>query len=103
MSDELIALPIHRSLTRPLLVMGGERVPMLLLALTNFTLVFVGMNVVTLVLAGVLQVLLSIVFVNMAKADPMMFTTYSKHIQMRGRLSARANAWTSTRKVQKWN
>jgi len=83
--------------------MGGERVPMLLLVLTNFTLIFVGMNVVTLVLAIFLQIVLSMIFVNMAKADPKMFSTYAKHVKMKGRLPSRTNPWTITPKIKKWN
>ena len=103
MDDELKSLVIHRSLTRPLLFMGGERVPMLLLFLVNFTLVFIGMNMMTLLLAGILQIVGSAIFVNMAKADPRMFSTYAKHIKMKGRLSARTNPWSATPKIQKWN
>ena len=83
--------------------MGGERVPMLLLVLINFTLVFVGMSLATLLLAAFLQIFLSMIFVNMAKADPKMFATYSRHIKMKGRLNSRANPWTVTPKIKKWN
>lgn len=99
---QLIKLPIHRSLTRPQLTMGGERVPMLLLILTCVTLVMVGMNMATNLLAVALYVTLSVLFVNMAKADPQMFKTYTKHIGYPNKMTARSTPWASHKKITKW-
>ena len=99
---ELASVPIHRSLTRPLLVNGGERTPMLVLGLTCVALVFVGLKLVTAVFAIVLWFAGSAILKRLAKTDGFMFGVYRRHIAYGSRKNARGTPWAQTRKTRNW-
>ncbi len=100
---ELERVVIHRSLTRPLLVNGGERVPMLILGLTCVALIFVGLKLATVALAIVLWFAGSAVLKRLAKTDPYMFGIYRRHIQYGGRKLSRATPWGTVRRTRSWS
>lgn len=99
---ELASVTIHRSLTRPLLMSGGEREPMLILWLTVVALVFVGLSLVSLIAGIVLALTVAPVLRRLAKADPAMFGVYKRHISYGGRKLARATPWGQTRRSHGW-
>lgn len=79
--DKLRRAPFHKSLSRPNLVFGAEREPALMAALLSFTLVFVGMTWLTL-LVGILFWSITIGALRLAaKAHPQMSHVYRRSIK----------------------
>ncbi len=99
---ELRRVPLHRALTRPQLFAGGEREPMLMMGLVCFTLTFVGLSWFTLALAISLYVFGSLVFRQLAKADPVMTQVYRRHVSYAPFLTARATPWAANRAFKGW-
>ncbi|MGD0475615.1 MAG: conjugal transfer protein TrbD [Candidatus Velthaea sp.] len=76
-------IDVHLSLTRPLLMMGCEREPLMISAIIAVTLVFMLGNLV-LAIAGVAFWVISVaVLGRMAKADSQMTKIYLRHVKYR--------------------
>lgn len=100
---ELRKVPLHRALTRPQLFAGGEREPMLMLGLTCFTLIFVGLSWFTTILALSLYVFGSLGLRQLAKSDALMTRVYQRHAAYAPFMTARATPWANARKFKGWS
>jgi type IV secretory pathway TrbD component len=84
-------IDVHRSLTRPLLVMGCEREPLIISALLAVTLVFMLGNLV-LAIFGVLFWVISVgVLQRMAKSDHQLTSIYLRHCKYKTFYAAQAS------------
>ncbi len=82
MISTLRQLPIRRSLTRPILLGGGERKLVMINCTLIISLIFgIGINQYTLGCAAFLAVFGQWALIQMAKADPLMSQIYLRHIQ----------------------
>lgn len=89
---KLRRLPIHRSLVRSLLFMGGERK----LVMINFTLILVllfgaGLNALTIVTAIFLATLGHLCLVKLATYDPQFSQIYSRYRRYQDWYPAKSN------------
>lgn len=75
---------IYRALHRPNLLMGGERVPVLMLILTTSGLAITSMNVVAILVSAFLWVAGIFYLRMMAKSDPFMISIYLRSIKYKG-------------------
>jgi type IV secretory pathway TrbD component len=76
-------IDVHRSLTRPLLMMGCEREPLIVSALLAVTLVFMLGNLVFAIGGVAFWVISVAVLARMAKSDHQMSTIYVRHSKYR--------------------
>lgn len=76
-------IDVHIALTRPLLLMGCEREPLLMSATLAVTLVFVLGNLAFAILGVAFWVLAVAVLQRMAKADHQMTQVYVRHARYR--------------------
>jgi type IV secretory pathway TrbD component len=74
---------VHRSLTRPILMMGCEREPLIISALVAVTLVFMLGNLVFAIVGVAFWMIAVGVLQRMAKADHQMSTIYVRHSRYR--------------------
>lgn len=82
--NQLRQLPIRRSLTRPILLGGGERKLVLVNCTLILALIFgIGINKLTLGCALFLAIFGQWALIQMAKADPFMSQIYLRHIHYR--------------------
>lgn len=79
--NELRQIPIYRALSRPELVMGCEREPILVAGLMAATLIFVASTLLSAVIGLVLWFICFALLRKMAKADPHMSKLYIRHIK----------------------
>ncbi len=101
MSDELRRIPIHRALTRPQLVAGGEREPVLLIGLIAFILIMVGLSLPT-TIAGIVIMMFGVPLLQrMAKADPNLTQVYFRHIRYKNQIGAKSTPWAIERQYNK--
>ena len=92
MNTQLRRLPFHRSLLRPLLLAGGER----MLVLTNcmimaMLILGVGLNEFTIAVTFILATFGQWCLVQIAKADPQMSEIYLRHIKYQTFYSAQTS------------
>ena len=84
--------PIHRALYRENLLGGCERELVLLTGLISFALVALGQSFLT-TIAGALLWSISLFFLRrMAKKDPLLSKTYTRHIKYQVFYAAKARA-----------
>lgn len=76
--------PIYRALHRPNLLMGGERVPVLMLIMISVGLAVTSMNLVAIIVSGVLWIAGIFYLRMMAKSDPFMIGIYFRSVKYRG-------------------
>jgi type IV secretory pathway TrbD component len=79
----LKAKPIPRALSRPNLLMGGERDLVLASAVICCGIAATSMNFVAFIVCGLLWLISHTMFVWMAKADPQMSRIYKRHVNYR--------------------
>lgn len=79
--NELRQIPIYRALSRPELILGCEREPILLAGLMTAILIFVASTLLSAVIGVALWFVCFALFRKMAKADPQMSKLYIKHIR----------------------
>ena len=90
------AVPIHRALHRPNLILGGERELVLITAILCAGVAFSGLNVVAVVIGvGVWSIAIALLQW-MAKADPYMSKVYLRHIRYRPYYPARPSPYCET-------
>ncbi|MCL6468511.1 MAG: VirB3 family type IV secretion system protein [Ralstonia sp.] len=100
--DEPRRIPIHRSLNRPHLLIGGERTLVQFAGLIAVLIVISGMSFFA-VACGVTFWLVCIwALVRMGKADPQMSDVYRRHIQYKSYYSARTGAEALPAVVRTW-
>ncbi|MGC4409998.1 conjugal transfer protein TrbD (plasmid) [Rhizobium rosettiformans] len=79
----LVSHPIHRALSRPNLLMGGDRELVLLTGLVCVILVFVVITITAAILGAFAWIVMVSVLRLMARKDPMMRRIYLRHIRYR--------------------
>lgn len=98
--DEPRSIPLHQSLLRPELVLGGEREPVMCAALMAIITGIVGaVQTAWISVAMALLFYFAAVFVfrRMAKADPMMTRVWRRYIGYQRYYSARTSYWSKER------
>jgi type IV secretion system protein VirB3 len=90
MSEELTRTPLFQSLTRPHLVMGGERELVLLSGIFTFALIVTTMSVVMSAIALVVWVFSLWALRRMAKADSQLSRVYVRAVRRRSYYPARS-------------
>ncbi len=104
MKDDIRSVPIHQSLTRPELVMGGEREPVMGSTLFAGITAFEGIvqhEWVAVLLAGTFWFVCIFALRRMAKADPMMSRVWGRYMQYQSVYSARSSCWAVRAYVRK--
>jgi type IV secretory pathway TrbD component len=101
--DQPRQLPIHRSLNRPHLMMGGERELVLSAGILAGMVAFSGLSIRSVVMAIVLWVVCLMVFQRMAKADTVMSKIYIRHIRYKAFYPARPGVHAPTRNIPQWS
>lgn len=86
-------IPIHRALTRPVLLMGAERELVLTTGMLAAMLIFGAQSLPGLVLGVVLWMVGVYLLRLMAKADPIMARVYMRHVKYQPYYPARARPW----------
>lgn len=86
----LLTTPVHRSLTRPNLFMGGDRELVMFSGLLAFALVFTAQEWIAAVYGTILWFGALLVLRRMAKADPKMRWVYLRHRQYKRYYPARS-------------
>lgn len=87
------SIPIHQSLHRPHLVLGGEREPVLYAGLLAVIIFMAGMSKSAAVIALVLWFGSVAAFRRMAKADPQMSKVWMRHIRQQDYYPAHSSPW----------
>ena len=78
---ELRTIPIRQSLNRSTLILGAERELVLMTGLITFTLIFISMSPIIILLGISFWMVLIAILRMMAKNDPLMSKVYLKHIK----------------------
>lgn len=86
-------VPIYPALTRPVLLMGAEREPLLLNGMFCAMLVFATQSLPAVVLGIGLWLAGLYALQQMAKADPYMLQVYLRHVRYQAFYPARARVW----------
>lgn len=89
-------IPIHSSLNRNQLLLGGERELVLLAALTVALVVVSGMNKISFIAGALIWFSLMLLLIKMAKADPVMSKVYTRHIKYKSFYPAKAGAFAES-------
>lgn len=79
--SQLRQIPIYRALSRPEMIMGCEREPILVAGLMVAVLVFVASTLFSAMIGLLLWIVCFALFRKMAKADPHMSKLYLRHIK----------------------
>jgi type IV secretory pathway TrbD component len=96
-------IPIHRSLSRPILLAGGERELVMVNAVIVAALVFgAGFTLPALLTAALFGVLGHLALVRMAKLDPQLRAVYARHIHYQDYYPARASEHAPPALVRTW-
>jgi len=75
---QLDVTAIHSALNRPLLVMGGERELMMLVALISLTMIFVALSIQSALLGIFIWFIFSSILRMMASKDPLLSRIYKR-------------------------
>ncbi|MDR2779713.1 MAG: VirB3 family type IV secretion system protein [Synergistaceae bacterium] len=107
MKEQIRTIPIHRSLARPQLIMGCERVLFLMLCMVVTLLAGPGgimsKNLVNVFLGGAFFFIGRAVLSRMAKADPMMSGVFKRSVRYRPEYPASGTAgFRNTPKPRRW-
>jgi type IV secretion system protein VirB3 len=107
MEEQLRIIPIHRSLTRPQLVIGCDRVPFLMLCMIVTLLAGPGgimsKNLVNVLLGGALFFMGRAALSHMAKIDPAMSDVFKRSVRYRPEYPACGTAgFKNTPKARRW-
>ena len=100
--DEPRRIPIHRSLNRPNLILGGERELVLMTMLFAAMIAFTASSWAQVVIGLVFWLAVHTVLVDMAKNDPVMSKVYLRHVRYKAFYSARSGMFAQVPNAQKW-
>lgn len=95
----LLATPVHRSLTRPNLFMGGDRELVMFSGLLAFALVFTAQEWIAVCYGASLWFGALLVLRRMAKADPQMRWVYLRHRQYKRYYPARSTPFRVNKRL----
>jgi type IV secretory pathway TrbD component len=107
MEEQLRIIPVHRSLVRPQLVMGCERVLFLMLCMVVTLLAGPGGimtgNFINILIAGALFFTGRATLVHMAKIDPAMSDVFKRSVRYRAEYPASGTAgFRNVPKARRW-
>lgn len=88
--DEPRRIPIHRSINRPNMIMGGERELVLMSMFVAALICFTASTWMQVVLGVVFWLVVHSLVMAIAKADPFMSAIYLRHVRYASYYSARA-------------
>lgn len=100
--DEPRRIPIHRSLNRPNLLLGGDRELVLMTMLCAAMVGFTASSLLQLGIGVVLWLAVHAGLVQMAKADPNMRDVYVRHVKYRAFYSARTGHDSKPLQAPEW-
>ena len=97
MNEQLRRVPLHRSLTRPILLAGAERSLTILNSTFVVMLIFgCGIHVITLVTALFFGTIIQALLAKAAKVDPYLSLVYQRHLHYQRFYSAQASIHAKT-------
>lgn len=102
MSNEPRRVPIHRSLNRPSLLMGGERELVLMTLLTAVMIAFTSSSWMQLLLAIAYWLVVHTLLVALARFDPHMSKIFARHVRYNAYYPARATECALPPSVSGW-
>ncbi len=91
--SDLCCNRIHRALSRPNLLLGGDRELVLLTGLAAIILIFVVLTVYSAVIGILVWTVVVAALRAMAKADPLMRRVYIRHVAFRPFYRATSTPW----------
>lgn len=100
--DEPRRIPIHRSLNRPHLLIGGERELVQFSALIAALIVLSAMNLVSLGSGLIFWTLAIAVLIRMGRADPELSKVYVRHIRYRPYYPSKTGGHAPPARVPSW-
>jgi type IV secretion system protein TrbD len=100
--DEPRRIPIHRSLNRPQMMLGGERELVLFSALLAVLIVVSGMNLFSFLSGLALWSLAIAVLIRMGRVDPELSKVYQRHIRYQPYYPPRTGAHAPAAAVPSW-
>ncbi|MDO5693500.1 MAG: conjugal transfer protein TrbD [Pseudomonadota bacterium] len=95
-------IPIHRSLNRPNLILGGERELVLMTMLFAAMIAFTASSWVQVVIGVVFWLAIHALLVDMAKNDPMMSAVYLRHVRYKGYYPAQTGMQAQIPNARRW-
>lgn len=102
MTDEPRRIPIHRSLNRPNLILGGERELVLMTMLIGALIAFTASSWMQVGIGAAFWVFLHALLVEMAKHDPVMSKIYLRHVRYKSYYPARSGLFADAPAAPKW-
>lgn len=100
--DEPRRIPIHRSLNRPNLIMGGERELVLMTMLFAAMIAFTASSWVQVVVGVVFWIIVHGALVEMAKNEPHMSKIYLRHVRYKGYYPAQTGMNAQLPNAPRW-
>lgn len=100
--DEPRRIPIHRSLNRPSLILGGERELVLMTMLFAAMIAFTASSWVQVVIGVVFWLLVHTMLVEMARNDPTMSKVYLRHVRYKAFYPAQTGMQAQLPNAHKW-
>lgn len=94
--NQLRTIPIYRAFSRPQLLFGCEREPILVAGLLAFVLIASGSTMLTALMGIVLWLISFSLLRRVAKADPYMSKIYFKHIKYKEYYPPRATPFAES-------
>lgn len=87
------SVPVHRSLYRRILILGGERDLVQLAAIIAFLVCFGGMTLVSFIAGGIFWLVSIFCLQRMSKADVYMGQVFERHVRQQDFYPARTSVW----------
>jgi type IV secretory pathway TrbD component len=100
--DEPRRIPIHRSLNRPQMMLGGERELVLFSGLLAALIVLSGMNLFSFIGGAAFWTLAMAVLIRMGRADPQLSKVYQRHVRYKAHYPAKTGAHAQAAFVPSW-
>lgn len=100
--DQPRRIPIHRSLNRPNLILGGERELVLMTMLFAAMIAFTASTMVQVGIGVVFWLAVHTMLVEMAKNDPMMSKVYIRHVRYKGYYPAQTGMYAQLPNAPRW-
>ena len=95
-------IPIHRSLNRPALILGGERDLVLMTMVISVLIAFTASSLIQLAVADVFWLTVHYLLVQMASRDPLMSRVYMRHVKYNAFYPACAGLEAIVPRVGEW-
>lgn len=100
--DEPRRIPIHRSLNRPHMLIGGERELVQFSGLIAALIILSAMSLISLVCGLLFWTLAMAVLIRMGRADPQLSKVYQRHIRYKPYYPPKTGAHARSARVSSW-